>query len=154
MAVIGTPRTFEKKFKFIIEIDGFPSSGWNKCSELSAELGTVSYREGGSLIPDKSPGLMTFTDVTLERGATTDRSAFAWFKEVANAANNGGSGLTDPAFKRNLDIVQLDRDGTEIRRYRLQGAWPSKFVAGEWDNEAEENVIEMITLVFDFFDEA
>ncbi len=71
-----------------------------------------------------------------------------------NAANNGGSGLQDPNFKRNLDIVQLDRDGSEVRRYRLQGAWPNKFVAGEWDNEAEENVIEMLTLVFDFFDEA
>ena len=154
MAVIGTPRTFEKKFKFIIEIDGFTSSGWNKCSELSSELGVVAYREGGSLIPDKSPGLMSFTDVTLERGATVDRNAFDWFKEVADAANNGGSGLVDPNFKRNLDIVQLDRDGSEVRRYRLQGAWPNKFVAGEWDNEAEENVIEMLTLVFDFFDEA
>ena len=141
MTVLGTPRTFEKKFKFIIEIDGFTSSGWNKCSELSAELGVVSYREGGSLVPTKDPGLLNFTDVTLERGATTDRNAFEWFKEVADAANNGGSGLNNPAFKRNLDIVQLDRDGSEVRRYRLQGAWPNKVVIGEWDKKQPESFL-------------
>jgi hypothetical protein len=32
MAVIGTPRTFHKKFKFIVEIDGIASAGFQKCS--------------------------------------------------------------------------------------------------------------------------
>jgi hypothetical protein len=27
-----------------------------------------------------------------------------------------------------------------------------KFVAGEWDNEADENVIESVTLTFDYFE--
>ncbi len=28
---------------------------------------------------------------------------------------------------------------------------PVKFVAGEWDNESDENVIEQVTLTYDFF---
>ena len=149
MAVIGQPRSFHKKFKFIVEIDSFTSSGFQKCSELSAEIAKVEYSEGGSLIPDKSPGRLTFTDVTLERGATQDLDMFTWFKQVANAAAN--SGLVDPSYKRNADIKQQDRDNSTLRRWRLTNAWPVKFMAGDWDNEADENVINSITLTYDFF---
>jgi phage tail-like protein len=68
------------------------------------------------------------------------------------AVTVSGLGLVDNAYKRNLDIVQQDRDGTTLRRWSLTGAWPVKFVAGEWDNEADENVIESVTLTFDFFE--
>jgi len=148
--VLGTPRTFHKKFKFIVEVDGFASAGFQKCSELSVEAANVQYFEGGSLIPNKSPGRLTFTDVTLERGATSDLDMFNWFSEVAATAS--GLGAIEPEFKRNLDIVQQDRDGSTLRRWSLNNAWPTKLVAGDWDNEADENVIESVTLTYDFFD--
>ena len=150
MPVIGNPRTFHKKFKFIVEIDGVVSAGFQKSSELSVEVANVQYYEGGSLIPNKSPGRLTFADVTLERGATSDKDLFDWMTQVADAAANAG--LNEPEFKRNLDIVQQDRDGSTLRRWSLTGAWPVKFVAGDWDNEADENVIESVTLTYDFFE--
>lgn len=150
MTVIGNPRSFHKKFKFVVEIDSFGSSGFQKCSELSVEVANVQYFEGGSLIPHKSPGRLTFSDVTLERGATQDQDLFDWFQDVAFASS--GLGLTDPGYKRNLDIVQQDRDGTTLRRWSLARAWPVKFVGGEWDNESDENVIEQVTLTYDFFE--
>jgi phage tail-like protein len=149
MTIIGKPRSFHKKFKFIVEIDGVGHAGFQKCSELSVEVANVQYFEGGTLIPNKSPGRLTFADVTLERGATQDKDLFDWFHDVANTAS--GLGLNDVEYKRNLDIVQQDRDGTTLRRWSLTGAWPVKFVAGDWDNEADENVIESVTLTYDFF---
>ena len=95
------------------------------------------------------PGRLTFADVTLERGATQDRDLFDWLQDVAITAS--GLGLPDNGYKRNLDIVQQDRDGRTLRRWSLSGAWPVKFVAGEWDNESDENVIEGVTLTFDYF---
>ena len=150
MTIIGKPRSFHKKFKYVVEIDGVASSAFQKCSELSAEVAKVEYFEGGSLIPNKSPGRLTFADVTLERGATVDEDLFKWFQDVAMLAS--GLGLVDPSYKRNLDIVQQDRDGTTLRRWTLSGAWPTKFVAGEWDNESDENVIESVTLTYDYFE--
>ena len=150
MPVIGNPRSYHKKFKFIVEIDGLGSAGWAKCSELSVEVACVEQYEGGSLIPNKSPGRLTFADVTLERGATQDRELFDWMQDVA--VTSSGLGLVDPYYKRNLDIVQQDRDGTTLRRWSLSRAWPVKFVAGEWDNDADENVIESVTLAYDFFE--
>ena len=150
MAVIGNPRSFHKRFKFIIEGDQIAHAGFQKCSELAVEVAKVEYYEGGSLIPNKSPGRLTFADVTLERGATQDRDLFDWFQDVA--VTSSGLGLTDVNYKRNLDILQQDRDGNTLRRWSLYRAWPVKFVAGEWDNEADENVIESVTLTFDYFE--
>ena len=104
MTVIGNPRSFHEKFKFIVKIDDIGHAGFQKCSELSV------------------------------------------------AITSSGLGLTDVCYKRNLDIVQQDRDGTTLRRWSLSRAWPVKFVAGDWDNEADENVIESVTLTYDFFE--
>ncbi len=150
MSIVGQPRSFHKKFKFLIEIDGVNHTGFNKCSELSVEIANVQYYEGGSLIPNKSPGRLTYPDITLERGATKDQDLFNWFQDVA--ITSSGLGLTDPNYKRNLTIVQQDRDGTTLRRWAISGAWPVKFVAGEWDNDSDENVIESVTLAYDFFE--
>jgi phage tail-like protein len=150
MAVIGNPRSFHKRFKFVVEADQVSSTGFQKCSELSVEAANVQYFEGGSLIPNKSPGRLTFSDVTLERGATQDQDLFSWFQDVA--ITSSGFGFPDIDYKRNLDIVQQDRDGSTLRRWSITGAWPVKFVAGEWDNESDENVIESLTLTYDFFE--
>ena len=150
MPIIGNPRSFHKRWKFVVEVDAVASSGFQKCSELSVEAANVQYFEGGSLIPNKSPGRLTFSDVTLERGATQDHDLFDWFQDVALTAS--GLGLPDIGYKRNLDIVQQDRDGSTLRRWSITGAWPVKFVAGEWDNESDETVIESVTLTYDFFE--
>ncbi len=63
-----------------------------------------------------------------------------------------GLGLTDPDYKRELDVLQQDRDGKTLRRWSLYQAWPIKFVAGEWDNDSDENVMESVTLTYDYFE--
>ena len=114
------------------------------------ECGSRRSSARGSLIPNKSPGRLTFVDVTLERGATQDRDLFDWFQDAA--ITSSGLGLTDVNYKRKLDIVQQDRDGTTLRRWSLSRARPVKFVAGDRDNGSDENVIESVTLTYDFFE--
>lgn len=114
------------------------------------EGGSRDLRSKTPIIPYKSPGRLTFSDVTLERGATQDRDLFDWLLDVS--VTSSGLGLTGVQYKRNLDIVQQDRDGTTLRRWSLSRAWPVKFVAGDWDNESDENVIESMTLTYDFFE--
>lgn len=153
MAVVGKPRVFHKKFAFVIEIDGVASAAFTKCSALEAEIGKVEQREGGKLIPDKSPGLVNVSDVTLERGvAQGDSDLYNWWLDVVRMSAAGGTGLPTPGYKRQVDLLQLDRDGTVIKRWILNGAWPTKITVGEWDNDAEENVMESCVLTFDTFD--
>jgi phage tail-like protein len=150
MPIIGTPRSFFRKHSFVLEVEGLGRVGFAKASELSVEAAKIEHWEGGSLIPTKVPGRLTFSDLTLERGATTDRALYDWFAEVVQLAS--GIGLTDPAYKRSLDLVQLDRDGLTVRRWSIYNAWPTKFVAGDWDNAADEVLIESVTLTYDYFE--
>ncbi len=149
---VGSPRSFYKKFKFIVEIDGFTYFGFQKCSELSAEVAVVSHREGGTLLADETPGLVTVPNITLERGATDDQEMHNWFKQVVDMAANLGEGLPDPEFARDIDIVQQDRDGSERKRHPIKNCWPRKYVVGEWDNDAEEVVITTLELVIERFE--
>lgn len=148
MPVIGNPRVFQKKFAFVVEIEGVSSAKFTKCGPIEMEIAKVEQWEGGSLIPDKSPGRVTVTDVTLERGvANGDSDLYQWWLDVVRISAN--SGLTGAAYKRPVDILNLDRDGTLLRRWLLNNAWPMKLNAGDWDNEADENVIESLTLTYD-----
>lgn len=151
MPAPGSGRSFEKRFKFLIEINGITHAGFQKCSELATEIAVVEYYEGGSLIPNKSPGRVTVPNITLERGAvSSDTDLLNWFQEVVSVAANAG--VVDYEYKRDLDIVVLDRDNAVLKRWRVTGAWPRRFVAGEWDNDSDDTQIEMVELAIDYFE--
>lgn len=149
MTVLGQPRHFHAKFRFVVEIDGVGSAGFQTCSELKAEIAKIEYKEGGVIIPFKEPGMMSFSDITLERAATKDADLYNWFMATSNAALNGG--LRSPLFKRNGSIVQFDRDNRTLRRWQVNGAWPLSFVAGAWDNGADEFTMEQVVISIDSY---
>lgn len=145
----GTPRTFHKRFKFLFEIDDFSFFGFQKVSELKCSVAKIEYYEGGAILPNKSLGRGQVEDITVERGATADGDLYNWFEECIDQVSQ--IGLVEPNYKRDGDIVQLDRDGSELRRWTCTGLAPIEFVAGMWDNEADENVIESSKLMMDTF---
>lgn len=154
--IVGRARTFHKKFKFLVFIDGYGDNNTNeyaaafqKCSELSVELAEVAYHEGGALLPMKEPGKATIADITLERAACYDVDTYNWLTTVIDVVNQKGAAA--PKYKRDLTIVQYDRDDRVLRKWEVKGAWLKKFVAGDWDNEADDNVIEQATLCIDYF---
>lgn len=146
MAIFGVSRQYYKKFKFEVEILGVVYAGFQTCSDIRTQVAKIEHHEGGSLIPNKSPGRVTVPDVTLTRGATDDLDLYLWMQEVVAA----GSILVEPDFKRTIDIVQRNRRGDELRRWTLVNAWPIDFKAGDWDNDADENTMEEVILAYDY----
>lgn len=142
---LGTPRVQHDKFSFLVEIDGIVHAKFMKATGLKATVETIKYREGGELFPNVSPGLADFEPVTLERGAALDSDLFVWFSTVAESVTNRG--LPVPAFARPMDIIQLDRAGIEMERWRLLGAFPTSFTTGDWDTVSEKR-IEVVELAF------
>jgi phage tail-like protein len=150
MATVGLPRTFDKKFAFLLNIDGFGWAGFTKCSELKVDVAQVKQYEGGTLLAQKSAGRADYADISLERGATRgDIDMYTWMSMVI--AGPANMGVKEMAYKRHADLLQLDRDGEILKRYSIFWAWPTSFSAGDWDNNADENVIEKLTLAYDYF---
>lgn len=156
MAQQGLTKNLHHKHRFVVEIDGFKSAAFSECSGIEWTVGVVKHREGGAVLANKSPGLVEVTPIVLKRGVSSDIDCFLWMTSVVAMAAAGvgakGVGLADGKYKRNGDIVQLDNDGTELRRWTFRGAWPTKFKAAEWDNSKEEVQIEELTLEYDFPD--
>lgn len=157
--IVGGQRELFPKHQFQVEIDTGWWAGFQTCSELSYEIAKIEHYEGGSAIPLKVPGRVTMTDITLERGASTSKKFHDWITQIVNAGSvvgseRRGTGYNTPdLYTKEIDIVQLDRDGTtEKRKWTLHKAWPTKYVAGDWDNNADEVVIESLTLTFDYFE--
>lgn len=139
---------FHLKNKFLVRIGGFVVAKFQSVSEISSEVGKIEYREGGAMYPDLSPGLATATDVTLVRGVAVDDEMRPWFEETVNGATDRGLEVT--ALRRDVDVEQLGRGDQLLRVYRLFEAWPMKWVAGDWDNTAEEVIAESLTLAYKY----
>jgi phage tail-like protein len=150
MAVVGSPRSYFKQHAFTLEIPDVGFAGFQKCSELSAEIAMIEQWEGGALAADKSPGRYKAADITLERGATKDLDLYRWFKLVVDIAQAGGQ--IDDKYKKTFDLVQRDRDGSELRHWTIVDGWPIKFVAGAWENSADGNVMESVTITMKYFE--
>lgn len=151
MPATGAARTFEDRFEYLIEIDGIAHAGFSQASELAFEMDTVSYREGGRKHPYKSPGLVNFPPITLDRGAVaSDSDLYDWAVECASIAEQGG--VIEPRFRRNFDLVVLDRDKRPLKRWRVIDAWVKKFSAGSWDSNASEKTIEQVVIEYDSFE--
>lgn len=161
--VLGGQRELEAKHLFLVQLDGFldDAIGFQKCSELSVENAEITYNEGGSSIPWKMPGRQTFSDITLEKGTSSDLTFYDWCISVGNASQGkfptrgGGVVLSERGdWRRNGTIIQLDRDGTtHLKYWDIKNCWPKKFVAADgWDNTVDEVVIESLTLAMDYFE--
>ncbi len=152
MGIVGQPTpSYHKKFMFHVEVDGLGTLDAVKCGPLEFTIGEVKQNRGGKLIPVKEAGKVEFANLTIEQAKTSSQSLFIWAKTTADAGAN--TGAASPLYKKNLDVVQEERDQTPLARYRVFGAFPTKFKAGEWDADAEENVIESIELAYDYYDQ-
>lgn len=147
---MATPINWYKKYSFIVEVDGVARAAFTTCSELRIKIDTVAYREGGRLHAHKSPGLVEFPPITLGRGVTDDFDLYSWIRDSYDAA--AGTGMVTPDLYRTLDIVQLDRDGSEKERYRVYAAYAAEYAAGDWDNNSNETRMEELVFECDYWE--
>jgi len=146
----GNPRNLYQKFRFFIEIDGIGSAKFKDGSELACEIGETVYWQGGSLTPIKLNGRMTFPDVTLSRGASSDFDLYNWLKASADAAANESS-----QDFRNADWVQMKGDNkTRGEEFEMYEARVRRWSSGDWDADSDDVRMESVALGYAYFNRA
>lgn len=135
---------FDKKFAFRLEIEGIESAAFRTAGPLTGNIGVVEENEGGSVAPQKEPGKVTYDNIVLTRGVTDNEDLWDWFDLAAQQSED--------LAKKDLALVQTDRAGTELRRWDIIDAFPVRFMAGDWDATAEENVVEELELAMESFE--
>ncbi len=128
-----------RSFNFQLVIDGVPLGAFSDCSGLTAEGDSVDYREGTDLIPNvrKLPGLRKYTNITLKRGYTQDKSLWQWFNNIVN-------GVPD---RRDVTIVLMDEQRQPVLRWHAESAWINKIEGPTFKAAGNEVAMESVELV-------
>jgi len=130
---------------FSFELDGTTIGFFTSCSGLSSEVDVIEQTQitaGGKKVTVKQPGpSRTYSEVVLKRGFTTDTALNDWFDETVDA---GG-----PVTRKTGSIVILSRDLTEIARFNMEGAFPSKLSVSDLNAGSGEAMVEELTIRHD-----
>jgi phage tail-like protein len=124
-------------FNFLVEIDGITQAGFQECSGLDSQTGSIDYREGAD--PShvrKLPGLNTFSAISLKRGVTDSDELWKWRLTVVD-------GKTE---RRNGSVVLLDESGAEKIRWNFSNAWPSKWTGPSFNSTGNAIAVETLEI--------
>lgn len=142
-----------KNFRFEVEISGgmnFARAGFQKVSGLKQSIGVIEYREGTD--PEttrKSPGMAKFDPITLERGQTPDNDCWTWARMLFDVMKQIQG--TDGGARANVRIKLRNRAGEVVRTWVVPNAWVSDYETGDFDSNAEDIMIERITIQHEGF---
>jgi phage tail-like protein len=138
------------QFNFLVDLgtgttEG-PEAGFQECSEISARVDTIEYRNGNDRDnnPRKLIGLHRVDDVTLRRGIIGSLNLYQWLDQIRSG---------DPAGLRTVVIQLQNEDHTAVvMAWRLLGARIVKHVSGPLNARGNDVAIEEITLAYERLD--
>jgi phage tail-like protein len=127
-----------RNFNFRVEIDGLPEVQFREVVIPATRIEVVEYREGGDPLSAtrKLPGRFDTGNVVLRRGIDLDLALWQWFRATRE-------GDLD---RRNVSIVLLDAERREVRRWRVERAWPAAYAFSPLHGHGNEVVIETLEL--------
>jgi len=106
-------------FKFGLEVEGKLAGFFTEVNGIGSETEVVSHEitnpETGETIIEMLPGRLTWTEVTLVRGITSNVDLWDWRQSVVD-------GNMDEA-RTNCSIIAYSQDNSEIARWNLENAW-------------------------------
>ena len=160
--------------KFRFQVSFLSGERLSRAGFMSATLPTesrsvIEYREGNYAdTKEKSSGLTAYSDIVLSRGVTADQDFYSWCEEhkkhKASVRGNAGGAYTSDdkrpedeainAYRRDLQIELLDREGAVVKRWKIYNCWVSEMVPGDGlDANAEEKLMNSLTLAHEGFEE-
>lgn len=125
------------QFNFIVELDGIQVAGFTEVGGIATESDMIEYREGADTpTVRKLPGLLTYTNITLKKGYTTNTELWDWRKTTLD-------GVTE---RRGGSIILLDEARQPVLRWNFVSGWVSKYEGPPLNSTTNETAIESIEI--------
>ncbi len=131
-------------FHFALEVQGKLQGLFTHVGGLGSESEVAEQKvvnEKGLPFVQKVPGRLKWTPITLKRGITKTMDIWTWRKEV-----------TDGDMKKaraDASLIAFDSTGTEVARWNMTRAWPSKVTGPEFDSTTGNVMFEEVTIEFE-----
>jgi phage tail-like protein len=133
--------------QFGLEIDGVELARFTAVSGLGYESEIVSFQDtlaDGKVITRKRPGRISFPDIVLKRGLSSDNSLVEWYQTVVDGQVERKSG----------SVVIYDQTSTEIGRWNFENGWIAKWSASDLDAGSDDIMIEEVTIAHEYMERA
>ena len=129
---------------FHIDLKKVTIEGITEVSGLNFEVNVVEYTQAfkdGSTVTKKRPGAVQFTEVTVKRPLSSDKSMWKWAKEIRDGHKD---------YRQDGAIILYDIANKEVGRWTFENAWPSKWSASDLDVGTDDPITEEMTLVLEY----
>lgn len=143
------PKNLRQQWNFSVEINGFDAAYFTKADRPKVNHAKVNFDGAGSWRTEKAAGKVEYPDLTLEKGVSADgadRAILDWLSQQMQFLT--GVGQPPSGYIKDVALVEYNRQGAEINRWTLVGAWVLEYDGGSLDGSSSENVIETITLCY------
>jgi len=141
---------YQVEFAFRVEIDGIMAAAFRHAGPFRWTTKTKPIREGGNnrgFVNLVEPG--EFAPLGLKKGlASGNNELFLWMKRIHDTTGVG----VKPFMRANISIVLMNEKGSEVGRFNLYNAFPSKYELGQLDGKTNEIAIESLDITFDYFE--
>jgi phage tail-like protein len=151
----------------------FARGGFSSVTTPEVSHNTMQYRENlDNYSFRKIPGLAKFNQITLSRGvlpapdgtalSTGNKDFYAWVSQVVSfnpaqavigdLTGTGRSSILRQTqdFRRDMIIIQRDREGRAAKRWYILNAWPVSYKGGtDLDANSESKSLETLTLEYE-----
>ena len=138
----GGPHGPLRNSRFIVEIDGVVTAGFNRVELPEAVIPEVQYREGNDASSARkltAGGNNEYGSLLLERGVDNSLELYEWFKLAQQ-------GKMEEA-RRAMAVVLLDQRGNSAARWQFENAWPARYDAPDLDAQSHEVAIEKFEIL-------
>jgi phage tail-like protein len=108
------------------------------------EVKSTRVTAEGKSVTRFSPGTVKYGTITLKREFNGDKSFFTWHDNMCKGMKEYQDG----------SIVMYSLDGTEVDRWNMNRAWPSKWSVSDLDAGGDDVVVETIELQIEFLERA
>ncbi len=126
-------------FRFTANFEGLGTTSFKTVSGFSTSVDSNTYREGGFgyLTSRKLPGLVSYDDITLEKGLYSNPLLYNFFNDFLE-----GNNFTPV----NAVITVYDNAGNPTASWSVINAWPTSYRSGDLSAEDSSILIETLTL--------
>jgi phage tail-like protein len=124
------------QFNFKVEIEGVTVGAFKNVEGLDSETEVIEYQDGDEIVARKRPGRTKYSNVTLTRGYINTDELWQWRKKVIEGKVERKAG----------SVILCADDGSEICRYNLFEAWPSKWKGFTLDGKGGDVTVEEVEL--------
>jgi phage tail-like protein len=132
---------------FRIEVDGQSVGQFKSLDGPTVSFEVVEFRDGNDPLETarKLPGRIKYPDIVLKRGYV-NRSYFENWIQTIREGNKD--------FRKNISVVILEKDLTEVARYNLYNCWPSTWKFSSLDGKGNDVLVEEVVVVIEYFEKA